>query len=46
MNNAITGYPEEKMLYSSPSIILLELCPEGMFCGSGTEDVEFLDGEW
>ena len=34
------------MLYSSPSIILLELCQEGMLCGSGTEDVEFLDGEW
>lgn len=46
MCKAITGYSEEEMLYSSPSIIILELCPEGMFCGSGTEDVEFLDGEW
>ena len=46
MSKAITGYSGEEMLYSSPSIIILELCPEGMFCGSGTEDVEFLDGEW
>ena len=35
-----------KELYESPQILMLELYSEGILCSSGTEDNEYIDGEW
>lgn len=32
--------------YDSPVTKVLDLNPEGVLCGSGTEEIEYLDGEW
>lgn len=32
--------------YVSPAVEVQELYPEGVLCSSGTEDIEYLEGEW
>lgn len=36
----------EEKNYMTPAVQVLELCSEGVLCGSATEDVEFENGEW
>lgn len=46
MKKFTTNYETENPVYGSPSIRVLEICSEGVLCGSGTEEIEYLDGEW
>lgn len=32
--------------YVSPAVEVQELYPEGVLCSSGTEYIEYLEGEW
>jgi hypothetical protein len=33
-------------IYVSPEVYVVDICTEGVMCGSVTEDNEFVDGEW
>lgn len=46
MKKLIENFEMENAAYASPMMAVLEISPEGVLCGSGTEDIEFLDGEW
>lgn len=37
---------DEREIYVSPSLNVLELFPEGILCESVTEDNDIIDGEW
>lgn len=46
MKRLITNFEKENVAYASPMMAVLEICPEGVLCGSGTEEIEYIDGEW
>ena len=35
-----------KFDYESPQIQIVDIQTEGLLCGSGTEDLKELDGDW
>lgn len=45
-NNRIIDTMKIENIYVSPEVYVVDICTEGVMCGSVTEDNEFVDGEW
>ena len=45
-NNQIIDTMKSENTYVSPEVYVVDICTEGVLCGSMTEDNDFVDGEW